>query len=124
MWLFSVFAFQLSFIYLVLCAGPKLGEFKSSLSQNVGSKLKIFCSPQEGDRPFRFVWRKNGQPLSTGSHLRIETSEDDSLLIIEKLLASDSANYSCLVENRKGVDTQSTLLLLKGTLFSLLNVTF
>lgn len=114
MWLVSVFACIQMTIWLVLCVAPKLSEFKPKFSQEVGTKWKIFCSPQVGDRPFRFEWRKNSQPLLTGAHHRIETSEDDSLLIIDKLLASDSANYSCFVKNQDGLDSQTTLLVIKG----------
>ncbi len=103
---------------ILLCASknhfPKLSEFKRSLSQNLGSKLKIFCSPQEGDRPFRFEWLKDGHRLLPSDRHRIEAVEDDSLLIIDHLKSSDGGNYSCKVENSAGSDLQWTQLLLKG----------
>lgn len=120
MFYFDLVFARLSIIFLFItlsCASknpPKLGEFKRSLSQKLGSKLKIFCSPQEGDRPFRFEWRKDGYRLLPSDHHRIETVEDDSLLIIDHLKSSDGGNYSCKVENSAGADLQWTQLLLKG----------
>lgn len=117
---FALVFLRLSIIFLFItfsCASknpPKLGEFKPALSQKLGSKLKILCSPQEGDRPFRFEWRKDGHRFLSSDHQRVETSEDDSLLIIDYLKLSDSGNYSCKVENSAGSDLQWTQLLLKG----------
>jgi len=81
----------------------------------VDTKLKILCQPQEGSRPFRFEWHKNGRLLSEATH-RIETSDDDSLFVIDKLTTTDSANYSCSVRNDFGADTQFTILTVKGLL--------
>lgn len=95
----------------------KLEEFKPKRSQNVGSKFTIFCSPQEGVKPFHFEWHKNGHLLQSSSvnpSYRVETSEDGSMLIIEKLIPLDSGNYSCSVKNKHGSDTQFTMLTVKG----------
>ena len=97
---------------------PKLEEFKSTRSLNVGSKFSMFCSPHEGTKPFRFEWFKNGHYLPvlsvTDSKYRIETSEGESLFIIEKLIQTDSGNYSCSVKSNFGSDSQFTVLTVKG----------
>ena len=95
---------------------PKLDEFKPRRSQNIGTTMKILCSLQEGSRPFHFEWFKNELKLPQPSYTsyQIQISEDDSLLIIEKLSPSDSGKYSCQVKNDFGIDTQRTELLVKG----------
>ena len=97
----------------------KLREVKAELSQNAGSKLKIWCSIQEGSKPYHFEWHRNGHPLTemyVEHHLkyRIDTSDDESALVIDKLTTSDSANYTCTVRGSHGVDTQFTVLTVKG----------
>lgn len=108
----------LSILYLAEAnKSPKLEEFKPKRFLNVGSKFAIFCSPHEGSKPFRFEWHKNGHLLSPSSSARsyhIDTSEDDSRLVIESLSPLDSANYSCSVRNDHGSDTQFTVLAVKG----------
>jgi len=95
---------------------PKIEEFNHNRSQNHGTKFKISCSLQEGARPLHFTWHKNGELLqaTSASTYRIETTDDDSLLIVDKLSLSDSANYSCSVRNHFGTDTQFTILVVKG----------
>ena len=94
---------------------PKLEEFKHRRTQNIGTKFTMFCSPQEGIRPFHYEWFKNGQilPKSSSNH-RIEMSEDNSLFIVHQLTPNDSANFSCSVRNQFGSDSQYTLLTVKG----------
>lgn len=95
---------------------PKLTEFKRIQTQNVGSKFRLYCSAQEGTKPFRFEWLKNGRAMQISQH-NIETSEDESLFIIPKLTIQDSANYSCIVRNELASDTQHTLLTVQGLIF-------
>lgn len=97
---------------------PKLAESVPKKSQNAGTSLKIFCQAQEGTKPFRFVWSKNDQLLTSTaprSSYRIETTEEDSLLVIDKLSVSDSASYSCQVQNEYGKANQGTVVTVKGT---------
>lgn len=94
---------------------PRLSENVPRRSQNVGTKLKLFCSIQEGTKPLEFEWRKNGKSLfSDNDKYRIVTDEEVSEMTIATLDRSDSANYSCTVRNKFGFDTQSTTLAVKG----------
>lgn len=96
---------------------PKLASPKAKHSQNVGSKFKLLCNVEMGAKPLHFEWHFNGQPLiggRDGHHFRIETSEDDSTLIIAKLSQNHSGNYSCLASNGLGSDSFVTSLLVKG----------
>lgn len=96
---------------------PKLDRIVPNRLQNVGSRFKILCNSQEGSKPFRFEWYKNGRllsPLSGGNEYRIETSDDDSMFIIDTLSRSSSANYSCTMNNAFGSDSQYSILTVKG----------
>lgn len=95
---------------------PKLEEFKPKRYQNIKTKFSLFCFTNEGTKPIQFEWRKNGHHVQNNSNslLRIETSEDRSVLLIEQLSLFDSGNYSCQVRNDFGHDSQFTLLTVKG----------
>lgn len=94
---------------------PKLADSVASKTQNVGTKLKIFCHAQEGSRPFQISWQKNGQQLkpSSGKH-SIDSTEEDSLLVIDQLAIEDLGNYTCLVGNSAGTVHQTTVVIVKG----------
>ena len=105
-------------------SAPKLVELKSKQSFSIGKRFKIFCYLEEGSKPYRFEWRKDGQliPLSTTEHYLIETSKDSSWLTIDTLLYKDMGNYSCSVRNNFGSDVQNTFLSVKGLPFDYVNV--
>lgn len=52
---------------------PKLAEFRSTIEQIVGTRLKLLCSIQQGLKPFTFDWRKNNQILPVS----LTNDEDD-----------------------------------------------
>ena len=94
---------------------PKLDELKPKRLQNLGSKFTMLCSPQEGSKPFQFEWQKDNHVLiNSNNNLRLESSEDSSVLIIDKLSATDSGRYTCTVRNSIGSDFQFTELTVKG----------
>ena len=95
---------------------PKIVGIKSEHAQNIGKKFIINCYLEQGTRPLKFEWRKNGLPLSSNEHYRIETSDEDSGLTIDRVDPFDSGNFSCIVSNTFGSDSQSTSLLVKGWL--------
>ena len=107
---------------LLLCVSsqmaPKLNPFISKQSQNLNSKFKLLCILQEGFKPARFEWHKDGRVLlEFNSNYRIETEEDESEFTILKLDSNDSGNYSCSVWNDFGTDTQSKFLTVQGLIF-------
>lgn len=95
---------------------PKLEDFMPKRSQELGTKFRILCSLQQGIKPFQFEWYKNGQILSSNTdEYRIDTTSDQSVLIIPSLTTSrSSTNFTCLVRNHVGHDTKSTILTVKG----------
>ncbi len=95
---------------------PKLIDAIAFKAQNIGSKLKLHCQAQEGSRPLRFTWQKNDRKIEEDSgRARIDSSEEEeSLLVIEHLQASDGANYTCSLSNSFGSVHQTTVVIVKG----------
>ena len=95
---------------------PKLAESIPKKKQNVSTKLKLLCQAEEGAKPFRFEWSKNGKVLSAPekSNIRIDSSDDDSELVIEKLATSDAGEYRCVCTNQYGEALQITQVIVKG----------
>ena len=112
--------FDLCLFWLIvqLCSvmanvSPKLDEFKQRRFQKVRTKLKLVCVTQEGSKPFRFEWFRDGLSLHK-DQFKIDDYDEESHFTIPKLTLSDSANYSCLVSNQFGTDKQWTLLSVQG----------
>lgn len=94
---------------------PKLADSVAIKTQNLGTKLKLFCQAEEGSRPLQFTWQKNGQQFSSSRNkYNIYSTEEDSLLVIDQLVIEDSGNYTCSVGNSAGTVHQTTVVIVKG----------
>lgn len=95
---------------------PKLNLFTDQVTQDEGGNFQMLCSVGKGSEPFFFEWSKNGLLIKPGPDIkpRIENSQISSTLTIVKVARSDAGNYSCLVRNAVGSDSQSVLLIVKG----------
>ncbi|CAG2165379.1 unnamed protein product [Oppiella nova] len=101
---------------LLSIKAPKLGSIVSHKSLSIGSSFQVFCNVEKGSLPVFFEWSRNGQTLKTSpdANYKIENFKKFSTLSIDEITRSDSANYSCLVRNAVGSDTQSVLLSIKA----------
>ena len=99
-----------------LTIAPKLKPHFPHQSQSEGSYFQQFCSVQKGSEPFFFNWHRNGDVIKSGPDLnyKIENSKRSSTLTIERIERKDSANYSCIVQNGFGSDSQNVLLSVEG----------
>ena len=96
---------------------PRLAEsFPRKQSFNEGSRVKLLCYLESGSKPLHFEWFRNGQILREDKSLnyKIATTEDDSLLIIDRLKFNEAGNYSCFVRNDYGTDIRSMIMFVKG----------
>ena len=95
---------------------PKLANFVSFKNQTIGSILQLFCTVEEGSFPVFFEWLKNSKSLnpSPGVNHKIENLRISSTLTIESITRSDQGNYTCVVKNPFGSDSQNIVLNIKG----------
>lgn len=92
---------------------PKLLKVHNRQFQSAGSRFKFFCYTQQGAKPFSFEWFRDGQTLSPSDN-QIEVNSDESLLTIQDLTTNHGGNYSCIVRNQHGSDSQYTFLTVTG----------
>lgn len=81
--------------------------------QNVGTKLKIWCSTQQGSLPLSFLWLKDSR-LIHDQRVKIDLFDEESTLHIHHLVPGDSGNYSCKASNEAGFDSQFTAVTVQG----------
>jgi len=74
------------------------------------------CSVEEGSLPLFFEWSRNGQLIKSSPDVnyKIDNFDRFSTLIIPKIDRKDAGNYTCVVRNAFGTDSQSSLLSIKG----------
>jgi len=85
-------------------------------NQTEGSHFQIFCTVEEGSLPLFFEWSRNGQLIKSSPDVnyKIDNSDRFSTFTIAKIDRKDAANYTCVVRNAFGTDSQSVLLSIKG----------
>ncbi len=96
--------------------GPKLGPYLSHKNQTEGSYFQLFCTVQEGSLPLFFEWSNNGHSIKANPDVnyKIDNFERSSTLTIPKINRKDTGNYTCIVRNAYGTDSQNVLLTVKG----------
>ena len=87
---------------------------QQNLSQN--SYFQVFSSVNKGSEPLFFELSRNGQIIKSSPNVnyKIDSFKRFSTLSIESIDRRDAANYTCLVKNAFGSDSQSVLLSIKG----------
>lgn len=70
-----------------------------------GMRAAISCQILEGDLPITFRWERDGgvRDLGLGASTR-RIDEYSSSLVIEKISASHSGNYTCVASNVAGAE--------------------
>ena len=113
---FKLIMCDLSNFFPIKIDAPRLFEFKNSYSQPVNSRFVINCNYISGVAPLKFFWTKNGHsiPQSSDSRIKIDVDDDFSMITIKNIKIDDAGNYSCTVQNRFGIDSQWSMLQVKG----------
>ncbi|XP_053212503.1 cell adhesion molecule DSCAML1-like isoform X11 [Panonychus citri] len=94
---------------------PKVAPFSSIVKPVIGGKTSFTCQSLTGSSPFQIVWFKNNKEIQDSIETRIRNNEDSSMLIIDSIKSSHSANYTCKISNRFGYDSYSSELLVEGS---------
>ena len=86
-------------------------QFQSNTYIESGYHIRLSCHAR-GEKPMKYKWYKNTQELFT-------RMEDSSLVTdqLDDLVLTDSANYTCLVENKHGRIKFTFVLRVQGMLF-------
>ncbi len=101
--------------YFSMKSVPKLAPYVNQRNQTEGSYLQLFCTVQEGSLPLFFDWSKNGHSIKANDvSYKIDNFDRYSTLTIAKIDRKDAGNYTCVVHNSIGSDSQSILLSIKG----------
>jgi hypothetical protein len=84
--------------------------------QSEGTSFTLLCSIQKGSYPLFFQWLKNGQVLTSApeANFKLDTSERHNILTIAEVHRNDAGNYTCVVRNAFGSDSQNVLLDVRG----------
>ncbi|OTF81424.1 Immunoglobulin-like protein, partial [Euroglyphus maynei] len=95
---------------------PRLLEFKNFYTQPINSRFVLTCNKLDGVAPLKFLWTKNGQSISQtpDSRIKIDVYDDFSMFMIKNIQIVDAGNYSCIVQNPYGIDSQWSMLQIKG----------
>lgn len=94
---------------------PIVKPFHFSGELRSGMRTVVLCAVIDGDAPFTFTWRKNGNKIKEGKDLNVRSVDDfTSTLILTNLGPEHNGNYSCRVSNAAGSDEQSNTLNMRG----------
>ncbi|GFY47205.1 titin [Trichonephila inaurata madagascariensis] len=93
---------------------PKIQPFSVSDVLNEGESAKLGCMLSKGDGPFTFKWYRDNKEIKNDSEFEINNLKDVSFLIISKVTAYSSGNYTCEVRNLAGKDSYSASLVVNA----------
>ncbi|RWS09189.1 hemicentin-1-like protein, partial [Dinothrombium tinctorium] len=91
---------------------PQLQKISMLSSLSEGSRFVALCSVSKGTSPLFFNWSKNGKTINKHSVI-IKTEPIMSTLSIDKVGRDDTGNYSCIVNNAYGEDSNTFPLIVK-----------
>ncbi|XP_042147257.1 Down syndrome cell adhesion molecule homolog [Ixodes scapularis] len=89
---------------------PKLQPFHFRKTTKPGDIVKTTCVAEAGDPPLTFSWLRNGLDISSLKNIQVKTHGDVSLLTITPVDAASAGNFTCIVKNRAGFDSFTSLL--------------
>ncbi|KAH6928693.1 hypothetical protein HPB50_018636 [Hyalomma asiaticum] len=96
--------------YLDVEVAPKIQPFHFRKTAKPGETVRTSCLVEAGDRPMKFSWLRNGHDASSLPNVKIDTHSEVSLLTIAPVSASSAGNFTCIVKNKAGFDSFTSLL--------------
>ncbi|KAG8187814.1 hypothetical protein JTE90_001188 [Oedothorax gibbosus] len=92
---------------------PKIQPFIFPTNVVIGQKASVSCTAISGDPPLDFRWLKNGKEISSGGSITIRNVVDVSVLVIDSVDATFTANYTCQLRTSGGLDSYTASLNVK-----------
>ncbi|KAH6928161.1 hypothetical protein HPB50_012350 [Hyalomma asiaticum] len=96
--------------YLDVEVAPKIQPFHFRKTAKPGETVRATCVVEAGDRPMTFSWLRNGHDASSLPNVKVDTHSEVSLLTISPVSASSAGNFTCIVKNKAGFDSFTSLL--------------
>ncbi|RWS20162.1 hemicentin-1-like protein, partial [Leptotrombidium deliense] len=97
---------------------PKIQPLPLLQRIDENKRFRVLCSVTQGS-PLKYEWSKDGKPLNFDSRVRIESTDSDSIITIDKVTREDQGNYTCFAKNSYGQDAYTVFLIIKGIDFSM-----
>ncbi|XP_077487062.1 cell adhesion molecule DSCAM-like isoform X2 [Amblyomma americanum] len=89
---------------------PRIQPFHFRKTAKPGETVRTTCVVEAGDRPMTFSWLRNGHDASSVPNVKIDTHSEVSLLTISPVSAASAGNFTCIVKNKAGFDSFTSLL--------------
>ncbi|KAK9680795.1 hypothetical protein QE152_g38810 [Popillia japonica] len=101
---------------LKVMAIPKIIPFSfGEAPSNLGDSASIQCGISSGDLPMRFSWFLNGETIGQDEGINIGSfGKKTSVLSIDSLAEHHAGNYSCVAQNKAGIESYSAELIVIG----------
>lgn len=87
---------------LVLPVPPRIAPFSFNKDLSEGVRAQVTCVIEKGDPPFTIAWLKDAEPVSTSASPGLKVIGIDahsSTIVVERLTARHTGNYSCVARN-------------------------
>lgn len=108
------------FIFLEIpLVSPKILPFAFGEEPSyIGDSITVQCTITSGDMPISFAWFLNGNPIKNLLGISLGSfGKKTAVLAIDTLMESHAGNYTCVAQNKAGLNTFSAELIVKGTFF-------
>lgn len=128
----SIYSFRLLFFCAV---PPTIAPFSFNKDLSEGVRAQVTCMVEKGDPPFTIAWSKDGEPIAgpsspagfgntgitgprhtqTPAGLRVTNIDaHSSTIVIERVSAAHSGNYTCLARNSVAEVLWTAELIVRG----------
>lgn len=99
---------------LVLPVPPRIAPFSFNKDLSEGVRAHLSCVIEKGDPPFTITWLKDREPLPSDGLRIVGLDTHSSTVIVDRLAASHSGNYTCRAANQVAVVEYTTELVVSG----------
>ncbi|CAL1281289.1 unnamed protein product [Larinioides sclopetarius] len=88
----------------------KIEPFNFLRRFKVGERAQVTCFATVRTDDIQFLWFKDGQPVSESDNIRLKSSDEFSLIIIDPVEILSEGNYTCKASDSKSEASHSTQL--------------